>query len=213
MIHRPSQLALRHPPWVDYIPWPGFRERFTFEPARYCTNECFALYMANYRFNWYRPAHDTIVKDTRTGLLRLTEEFVTALTSLEHHRMAAPFFEQYPELEGDALRAVSRDATQLPSMASMIGPFQNSITRTAGTRLAARPHEEAQLRELVSAIRRGHPAEGSIALRRLNEEEARAALAERGPTDNINASHRGVRRGAERTWEDEQGNIQGEDGT
>ncbi|KAB8349648.1 hypothetical protein FH972_023667 [Carpinus fangiana] len=155
---RPSQLALRHPPWVDYIPWPGFRERFTFEPARYCTNECFSMYMANYRFSWQRPAHDTIVKDTRTGLLRLTEEFLTALKSIDSHRMAGPFFAEYPELAGDAQRVGARDG--LSGGGSVIGGF--------GGRRAGR---ESGLKDLVDAIRLGHPAEGSIKLRRQSEDD------------------------------------------
>lgn len=92
----PAQLAIPHPQWMDFLPWPKLRERVINDQERYDSMEFQRDYATNLRINF--PYHPSKTVVNLNGQLKVTELMERHLADLNVATMMRPFAEKYPEL-------------------------------------------------------------------------------------------------------------------
>ncbi|RBQ82403.1 hypothetical protein VDGD_09257 [Verticillium dahliae] len=98
---RPSQHAIPHPYAIDFLVWPGIRERFVFSQHRYCTNQFWELFRSNLTLVWQFGFNDCFMQNTATGRFELAPLFEERIRDIKAWTMNADFLNQYPELADD----------------------------------------------------------------------------------------------------------------
>lgn len=92
---QPSQLTVPHPAWMDFPPWPAFRDVLIAAQHRYDTPEFHADYAANLSVNFpHDPAAAVVLVD---GQVRISECMARHLRDVENASMRRPFAVKYPE--------------------------------------------------------------------------------------------------------------------
>lgn len=99
-LKRPSQDML-HSYATEYFAWPGLRERFVFSEHRYCSNIFWKLFCKGLRLQWAYEFRDCYVKNTESGLYRISPTFHERIMDIRAWTMGRGMFEQYPELYND----------------------------------------------------------------------------------------------------------------
>lgn len=99
---RPAQDKIQHPLVIDFLVWPGLRERLVFEYERYTVDGQFSFCFVEYfHFNWPYP-DEQVAQYDQTGLIcglsKLFREFVY---ELKNWTMRPGFFERFPEMKAD----------------------------------------------------------------------------------------------------------------
>ncbi|KAK0389777.1 hypothetical protein NLU13_3350 [Sarocladium strictum] len=97
---RPCQV-LPHSYAIDFVVWPGVRERFIFSQHRYCTNTFWKLFRQSIRLNWPLDLQDCYEVDADTGRYTISSLFDSHLGDINAWRMTTDIFVQFPELTGD----------------------------------------------------------------------------------------------------------------
>ncbi|KAH7042233.1 hypothetical protein B0J12DRAFT_743302 [Macrophomina phaseolina] len=97
---RPSQ-KLPHSIAIDFVFWPGVRERLVFSQHKYCTNAFWRAAFSNTRIAWPFDFRDTYVRNSATGKLYLSPYFRQCIQDMNNWAMTHAFMEQYPELRDD----------------------------------------------------------------------------------------------------------------
>jgi hypothetical protein len=90
-----AQLTIPHPPWMDFPPWPAFREKIIREQERYDTLEFQRDYAMNLNINFPHGAGSEI--EVVDGEVRVSENLRLHLADLERASMKREFAEKYPE--------------------------------------------------------------------------------------------------------------------
>lgn len=99
---RPSQNALTHDAIVDYIVWPGMRERLVFGGEQALANAFWMAFFKDYRFYW--PCEDARAAFKSEGsLLVFADELRNRLDDLSHWRFNMAFFDRFPDFADDVL--------------------------------------------------------------------------------------------------------------
>lgn len=100
---RPAQDRIAHPLVIDFLVWPGLRERLVFEYEKYNVSGEFSYCFVEYfHFNW--PYHDQQVAqyDPQTGIIcGLSKIFKEYVFDLKNWTMLPGFFLQFPEMRAD----------------------------------------------------------------------------------------------------------------
>ncbi|KAK5085896.1 hypothetical protein LTR05_005185 [Lithohypha guttulata] len=100
---RPAQLRIEHPLVIDFLVWPGLRERLVFEYEKYQVSGEFSFCFVEYfHFNWPYPDEQVAQYDPESGLIcglsRLYHDF---MFDLKNWTMLPGFFESFPEMRAD----------------------------------------------------------------------------------------------------------------
>lgn len=103
---RPSQRCIQHPPLIDYLVWPGLRERFIFNPLSYCSEKFPKMFWPHFRFTWEYDFGEAYVCDRQTGVYQFSDPFLERTRELQNYRMSATFLAEFPELEADIQAAL-----------------------------------------------------------------------------------------------------------
>ncbi|KAF3351597.1 NADH-cytochrome b5 reductase 1 [Verticillium dahliae VDG2] len=98
---RPSQQAVPHPYAVDFLVWPGIRDRFVFSQHRYCMNEFWNLFRLNLKLVWQLGFNACFIQNTTTGRFGLAPLFEERIRNIKAWTMNADILNQYPELADD----------------------------------------------------------------------------------------------------------------
>jgi hypothetical protein len=114
---RPSQRCIQHAPLIDYLVWPGLRERFVFNPHCYCSEKFSTLFWPCFRFIWEYEFRDAYICNRQTGLYQFSAPFLERTRELQYFRMSPKFLAEFPELKADIPVAPQPDANSLGSEA------------------------------------------------------------------------------------------------
>ena len=90
-----SQLTIPHPAWMDFPPWPQFRDKIIREQERYDTLEFQRDYAMNLNINF--PSGGGAEVEVVDGEIRASERLKTHLADVRHASMGKAFAEKYPE--------------------------------------------------------------------------------------------------------------------
>ncbi|KAL5363582.1 hypothetical protein BJX96DRAFT_167599 [Aspergillus floccosus] len=153
---RPSQIKVLHKPLIDFVVWPGLRERLVLFPHQHCSDKFWALFWTSFRFHWPYSLQEAVVRQCPSGLYRYSQPFDQHFSNLQSWCMAPPFFQEFPELDADVPAAmVSPDSESLSpeqvresgdnprdtetDVSSMVGAF---LDATAGPPLMRCPSKD-----------------------------------------------------------------------
>lgn len=100
---RPAQNRIEHPLVIDFLVWPGLRERLVFEYEKYTVNgefsHCFVEY---FHFHFPYPDEQVARYDPHTGLIcGLSKLFRDHVFELKNWTMLPAFFNSFPEMRAD----------------------------------------------------------------------------------------------------------------
>ncbi|EXJ70685.1 uncharacterized protein A1O5_05675 [Cladophialophora psammophila CBS 110553] len=133
MLKRPCQEHIKHHPMIDYLVWPGLRERLIFSQQKFAADadRYTELFRANFRFLWPFEPEDIYYRDPETGRYAFSEQFIGRTEDLSCWTMHNDYFIALPELRGDIPgfpQASIYSLSQQPSAA------QQSVQRRPPTR-------------------------------------------------------------------------------
>jgi hypothetical protein len=96
---RPAQEKIQHPLVIDFLVWPGLRERLVFEYEKYQVGGDFSFCFVEYfHFYWPYPDEQTAQYD-ETGLIcGMSKLFKDFVYDLKNWTMLPPFFHRFPEM-------------------------------------------------------------------------------------------------------------------
>lgn len=99
---RPAQEKIQHPLVIDFLVWPGLRERLVFEYERYTSDGDFSFCFVEY-FHFYWPLADeaTAQCDQTGSICGLTKIFKEFAFELKNFTMLPAFFVRFPEMRAD----------------------------------------------------------------------------------------------------------------
>lgn len=102
LLPRPSQQRIQHPAVIDYLCWPGLRDRLVFEHEKYtATGEFSAAFVKYAHFDWPYTDDEILLPDVATGEWRVSERFLEKCYDYRAWTMLPGFFELYPEMVHD----------------------------------------------------------------------------------------------------------------
>ncbi|KAL2869091.1 bZIP transcription factor [Aspergillus lucknowensis] len=101
MRQRPSQHRIIHKPLIDFVVWPGLRERLILFPHQHCSEKFWSMFWTCFRISWPYHLHDTFTQQGPTSLYRFSDTFNKYFFDLESWCMTPEFFREYPDLEAD----------------------------------------------------------------------------------------------------------------
>jgi hypothetical protein len=93
---QPSQFDVPHPAWMDFPPWPKFRDRIIGDQARYDNAEFHHDYVTNLSVNFPHNPMDSVV--VLNGQIKVSEIMERHVGNSRNASMRRPFAEKYPEL-------------------------------------------------------------------------------------------------------------------
>ncbi|EWZ00019.1 hypothetical protein FOYG_03931 [Fusarium oxysporum NRRL 32931] len=97
---RPSQ-NLPHAIAIDFVFWPGVRERLVFSEHEYCRDSFWLSAFSSTKLMWPLRLSDAYVQNSVTGNLHLSPYFRTFIRDLGNWTVSPNFLKQYPELHND----------------------------------------------------------------------------------------------------------------
>ncbi|KAJ9652096.1 hypothetical protein H2198_008653 [Neophaeococcomyces mojaviensis] len=142
-LKRPSQDML-HSYATEYFAWPGLRERFVFSEHRYCSNIFWRLFCKSLRVQWPYEFRDCFVRNTETGLYRISPTFHERISDIRHWTMGMDMFKQYPELYND-IPAYNHIPSSISPVSRISKPFLRappSSSSTSESRDSTTSHEK-----------------------------------------------------------------------
>ncbi|KAK6387583.1 hypothetical protein LTS17_000852 [Exophiala oligosperma] len=99
---RPSQERLAHPVVIDFLIWPGMRDRMVFEHEKYSASGLFsAAYVENFSFFWPYSDKEIFVYDPFRDRHEFSPVFLQHVYNYENWTMKPGFFERCPEMRYD----------------------------------------------------------------------------------------------------------------
>lgn len=97
---RPSQ-TITHSRAIDFIAWPGLRERFIFSERRYSTVLFWTLFRSGFKILWPYDFRDTYLCNVETGKYEISPLFAERISNINTWTMPSEFFVHFPELYED----------------------------------------------------------------------------------------------------------------
>ncbi|KEF55710.1 uncharacterized protein A1O9_08460 [Exophiala aquamarina CBS 119918] len=99
---RPAQERLDHPVVIDFLIWPGMRDRLVFEHEKYTASGLFsAAYVENFSFFWPYPDEEIFHYDPLQDQFEFSPVFLHYVYNYKNWTMKAGFFETCPEMKYD----------------------------------------------------------------------------------------------------------------
>ncbi|KAL2068644.1 hypothetical protein VTL71DRAFT_14981 [Oculimacula yallundae] len=105
--YRPAQVLYDHHPSIDYLGWPGLRERLVLSGSLRMTDHFWAIFGSCFRFEWPYTITACYETDAVTGMMRYSPLFDTESLNINLCRMTAQFFESFPEMADDIQTATT----------------------------------------------------------------------------------------------------------
>ncbi|CZT51456.1 uncharacterized protein RSE6_12603 [Rhynchosporium secalis] len=105
--YRPAQILYDHHPSIDYLGWPGLRERLVLSGSLRMTDHFWAIFGSSFRFEWPHTITACYETDAATGIIRYSPLFDADSLNINLCRMTAHFFESFPEMADDIQTATS----------------------------------------------------------------------------------------------------------
>ncbi|KAF5608262.1 uncharacterized protein FSUBG_4798 [Fusarium subglutinans] len=97
---RPSQ-NLPHAAAIDFVFWPGVRERMVFSEHEYCSGSFWRGAYSSTRLIWPLRLSDAYVLNSVTGKFHFSPSFRMFIRDLRNWTVSPEFLKQYPELHND----------------------------------------------------------------------------------------------------------------
>lgn len=102
LLPRPSQQRIQHPAVIDYIVWPGLRERLVFEHDKYTRTGDFSAAFVQYsHFDWPYSEAEIFAVNPSTGQFEVSKLFLDHVYDHRNWTMKPDFFRMFPEMEHD----------------------------------------------------------------------------------------------------------------
>ncbi|KAK5447908.1 hypothetical protein LTS15_009407 [Exophiala xenobiotica] len=99
---RPSQETIQHPAVIDFLIWPGLRDRLVFEHKKYtATGALSAAFVKNFNFYWPYSDRDIFGHNPATDRYEVSKVFLEYVYSFKNWTMRPGFFQQFPEMQDD----------------------------------------------------------------------------------------------------------------
>ncbi|KAL4893658.1 hypothetical protein BDV59DRAFT_176896 [Aspergillus ambiguus] len=100
MLASPIQTSIVHQPFLDFFPWPEFRDHWIANGTEYVNELCAASFSARIRFQWPFELRDVFHKRVLTGTLSFSEEFESRYRDLASWRLDADGDWPYRQVDG-----------------------------------------------------------------------------------------------------------------
>ncbi|KAH7306140.1 hypothetical protein BKA65DRAFT_578295 [Rhexocercosporidium sp. MPI-PUGE-AT-0058] len=105
--YRPAQVIYDHHPSIDYLGWPGLRERLVLSGSLRITDQFWAMFGSCFVFEWPYTVTACYETTATTGMLRYSPLFDVESLNIDSCRMKPQFFEAFPEMADDIRTATS----------------------------------------------------------------------------------------------------------
>ncbi|KAL2430092.1 hypothetical protein ABEF95_004042 [Exophiala dermatitidis] len=111
---RPSQENIQHPAVIDFLVWPGLRDRLVFEHKKYtATGDFSAAFVENFNFHWPFSDRDIFAYDPRQGRYEVSKIFLDYAYNFKNWTMKPGFFKKFPEMQHD-IAAMADESLDFP---------------------------------------------------------------------------------------------------
>lgn len=99
---RPAQEKVQHPAVIDFLIWPGMRDRLVFEHEKYTrTGDFSAAFVNNFNFNWPYTEREIYTFNTQAQRYEVSNVFLQYAYDFKNWTMRPEFFKKFPEMEHD----------------------------------------------------------------------------------------------------------------
>ena len=99
---RPAQEKIQHPAVVDFLIWPGLRDRLVFEHEKYNTTGDFsAAFVNNFNFYWPYTEREIFSFNEAMNTYEVSKVFLEYAYDFKNWTMRSEFFKKFPEMQHD----------------------------------------------------------------------------------------------------------------
>ncbi|KIW34561.1 uncharacterized protein PV07_01338 [Cladophialophora immunda] len=99
---RPSQERVQHPAVIDFLIWPGLRDRLVFEHKKYTsTGDFSAAFVENFNFYWPYSDRDIFAYNPVQNRYEVSKIFLEYAYNFKNWTMKPGFFKKFPEMQHD----------------------------------------------------------------------------------------------------------------
>ncbi|OAP65064.1 hypothetical protein AYL99_01036 [Fonsecaea erecta] len=99
---RPSQEKIQHPAVIDFLIWPGLRDRLVFEHKKYTsTGDFSAAFVENFNFHWPYSDRDIFAYNPVQNRYEVSKIFLEYAYNFKNWTMRPGFFKKFPEMQHD----------------------------------------------------------------------------------------------------------------
>ncbi|KIW81723.1 hypothetical protein Z517_04749 [Fonsecaea pedrosoi CBS 271.37] len=99
---RPSQEKVQHPAVIDFLIWPGLRDRLVFEHKKYTsTGDFSAAFVENFNFYWPYSDRDIFAYNPMQNRYEVSKIFLEYAYNFKNWTMKPGFFKKFPEMQHD----------------------------------------------------------------------------------------------------------------
>ncbi|KAJ5382467.1 Protein of unknown function DUF3425 [Penicillium concentricum] len=99
---RPTQILHPHPAWMDYVPWPGMRDRIITKYQNYPFENWTMPFTRDINVNWPYEATDCLLSAGDSDELVINPVFERHMRNLSNWSLGPSFAETYPSLADTA---------------------------------------------------------------------------------------------------------------
>ena len=99
---RPAQDKISHPAVIDFLIWPGMRDRLVFEHVKYTsTGDFSAAFVKNFNFNWPYTDEKMYTFNPMIQQYEVSKLFLEHAYDFKNWTMKPEFFKLFPEMQHD----------------------------------------------------------------------------------------------------------------
>ena len=99
---RPAQDKVQHPAVIDFLIWPGMRDRLVFEHDKYTrTGEFSAAFVNNFNFHWPYTEREIYTFNPTSQAYEVSNIFLEYAYDFKNWTMKPEFFRKFPEMQHD----------------------------------------------------------------------------------------------------------------
>jgi hypothetical protein len=99
---RPAQEKIQHPAVIDFLVWPGLRDRLVFEHQKYTkTGDLSAAFVENFHFDWPYTEREIFTYDENMNAFEVSNVFLQYVYDFKKWTMKPNFFKRFPEMQHD----------------------------------------------------------------------------------------------------------------
>ncbi|KIX02946.1 uncharacterized protein Z518_06496 [Rhinocladiella mackenziei CBS 650.93] len=99
---RPSQEKIQHPAVIDFLIWPGLRDRLVFEHEKYTATGAFsAAFVEHFNFHWPYSDREIFAYNPVLNRYEVSKIFLEYAHNFRNWTMKPAFFKKFPEMQHD----------------------------------------------------------------------------------------------------------------
>jgi hypothetical protein len=99
---RPAQEKVQHPAVIDFLVWPGMRDRLVFEHEKYTgTGDFSAAFVNNFNFYWPYTEREIYTFNPQSQRYEVSNVFLQYAYDFKNWTMRPEFFKKFPEMQHD----------------------------------------------------------------------------------------------------------------